>query len=154
VISRRNALAVLLAAAGLIAAALLALQDGERAGQARAAPARGAAPMVIMLRRTHAAPRGAAGTATITNRASGPQVKVVARGVEPVSKRRAYEVWVYNTRRNAVSIGATFAPHGRIKGVGPLPENYGDYRYLDVSLEKIDRHRGHDGLSVLRGRIR
>ena len=84
---------------------------------------------------------------------SGKRVKVVARGVEPVSKRRAYEVWLYNSRTDAVSIGATVAPNGRIKGAGPLPANYADYRYIDVSLEKIDRHREHGGRSVLRGRI-
>ena len=150
-------LAVLLAGTGLVTVVfVLVLVSGGHGdgGQARAAAPRGPAPPeVITLRRTSIAPRGATGTATITNRSSGPQVKVVARGVEPVSKRRAYEVWLYNSRRDAVSIGATYAPNGRIKGAGALPANYADYRYLDISLEKIDRHREHNGRSVLRGRM-
>jgi hypothetical protein len=147
--SRSNVLAVLLAGTGLVTVVfVLVLVSGGHGdgGQARAAAPRGPAPPeVITLRPT--------GTATITNRSSGPQAKVVARGVEPVSKRRAYEVWLYNSRRDAVSIGATYAPNGRIKGAGALPANYADYRYLDISLEKIDRHREHNGRSVLRGRM-
>ncbi len=59
-----------------------------------------------------------------------------------------YEVWLYNSLSDAVSLGR-FA--GReIELFRPLPANPADYRFLDVSLEPTDGVESHSGRSVLR----
>jgi hypothetical protein len=60
----------------------------------------------------------------------------------------AYEVWLYDSVIDAVSIG---------KGTGPklsidakLPSTASNYRYIDVSREPADANPNHSGESVLR----
>jgi hypothetical protein len=71
----------------------------------------------------------------------------------PQSQRAAaYEVWLYNSPKDAVSVGAQFTDNsGKYQGVGPLPSNFQRYKFVDVSREPFDNNRQHNGTSVLRG---
>jgi hypothetical protein len=98
---------------------------------------------------------GPAGIAIITERGGQRQVVVQAAGLSPTTGRLAYEVWLYNTPKDAESLGAQVTDsRGTFQGAGRLPRNYGKFKYIDVSRERIDRNRGHSGSSVLRGRLR
>jgi hypothetical protein len=104
---------------------------------------------------TAAQQSGPAGIAIITERDGKRQVVVQAAGLPPTTGRLAYEVWLYNSPKDAESLGAQVTDsRGTFQGAGPLPRNYPKFKYIDVSRERIDRNRGHSGSSVLRGRIR
>jgi hypothetical protein len=97
-----------------------------------------------------------AGIAVITER-SGRRLLIVQASDLPAlpqgnRQREAYEVWLYNSRRDAVSVGAQYTDRqGNFQGAGPLPNNFGKYRFIDVSREKIDQNTAHSGDSVMRG---
>jgi hypothetical protein len=79
---------------------------------------------------------------------------IVQAQLRPVRDREAYEVWLYNSRRNAVSLGAQVTDRvGSLQGAGPLPAGYREYRFIDISREPINQDGRHSGVSVLRGRI-
>jgi len=93
----------------------------------------------------------AQGVAVIAERGGETQLLVQVRGLEPSRRRAAYEVWLYNSRRDAVSLGGQVADQsGSLQGAGPLPSNFRSYRFIDISREKIDRDSRHSGDSVLR----
>ncbi|HKF79427.1 MAG TPA: anti-sigma factor [Thermoleophilaceae bacterium] len=94
-----------------------------------------------------------AGIAVIAQRGSQRQV-IVQATLPPNRQRQAYEVWLYNSKGDAKSLGAQVTnAQGAYQGAGPLPSDYARFKYIDVSLEPIDRNRAHSGQSVLRGRI-
>lgn len=103
----------------------------------------------------------AGGSAVVAQQGSQRILILQARGLEPTPQNPtqanpgfAYEVWLYNSRGNAVSIGAQLTDqNGNLQGAGALPANFETYRFIDVSREKIDRNAKHSGNSVLRGRI-
>ena len=71
-----------------------------------------------------------------------------------VANRQAYEVWLYNSDRDAKSMGAQVTDQqGGFQGAATLPGDFERYRFIDVSRERIDRNVAHSGRSVLRGRI-
>jgi Anti-sigma-K factor rskA/Sigma-70, region 4 len=93
------------------------------------------------------------GIAVIAQRGGQRQLIVQAR-VTPTKNRQAYEVWLYNTPKDARSLGAQVTDNqGTFQGAGPLPDDFTKYKFIDVSLEQVDQNRGHSGNSVLRGRI-
>lgn len=93
----------------------------------------------------------AQGVAVVAQRGGEFQLLVQARGLEPSDDGSAYEVWLYNSRRDAVSLGGQVTDNdGNLQGAGPLPENFRTYRFVDVSRERIDRDGDHSGDSVLR----
>jgi hypothetical protein len=95
--------------------------------------------------------RDGQGVAVIAERGGENQLLVQARGLEPSGRRAAYEVWLYNSRRDAVSLGGQVPDQsGSLNGAGPLPPNFRSYRDIDISREKIDRNAEHSGDSVLR----
>lgn len=95
-----------------------------------------------------------AGIAVITERGGERQLVVQAQGLRPSTENEAYEVWFYNGRDEAVSIGAQLTDQqGNFQGAGPLPQNFEDFRFIDISREPIDRNADHSGESVLRGRV-
>jgi Anti-sigma-K factor rskA/Sigma-70, region 4 len=97
---------------------------------------------------------GPAGIAVVAQQDGTRQVIVQAANLQPTQRGQAYEVWLYNSPEDARSLGAQVTDQrGTYQGAGPLPENYRRYRFVDVSLEPIDRNRAHSGQSVLRGRI-
>jgi len=97
--------------------------------------------------------RNTAGIAVIAER--GGQRQLIVQAQLPASKdREAYEVWLYNSKDDARSLGAQVTDQqGTFQGAGPLPDNFERYRFIDVSREKVDQERGHSGNSILRGRI-
>jgi hypothetical protein len=98
--------------------------------------------------------RGPAGIAIIAERGGERQVIVQAAGLEPNAEREAYEVWLYNSPDEAQSLGAQVTDQqGTYQGAGPLPDNFGDYEFVDVSREPINDDQQHSGQSILRGRI-
>jgi hypothetical protein len=97
---------------------------------------------------------GPAGIAVIAEQDGRRQVVVQAAGLQPTQRGQAYEVWLYNSPDDARSLGAQVTDQsGAYQGAGPLPGNYRRFRFVDVSLEPIDRNRAHSGQSVLRGRV-
>jgi hypothetical protein len=94
-----------------------------------------------------------AGIAVIAQRGSQRQV-IVQATLPPNRQREAYEVWLYNSRTDAKSLGAQVTnAQGGYQGAGPLPNDYARFRYIDISREPIDRNRAHSGVSVLRGTL-
>ena len=59
-----------------------------------------------------------------------------------------YQVWLYNSVSDAVSLGS-FGGR-RIELAAPLPDDLERYRYVDVSLEPDDGNENHSGQSLLR----
>ena len=100
-----------------------------------------------------AATRGPAGIAIVAERNGKRQLIVQAAGLQPSGQNQAYEVWLYNSRTDAESIGAQVTDQkGNYQGAGPLPSDYAKYRYIDVSREPVNKDPSHAGDSVLRGR--
>jgi hypothetical protein len=94
-----------------------------------------------------------AGVAVIAER-SGKRQLIVQAQLTPTKSRQAYEVWLYNSRTDAKSMGAQVTDqNGTFQGAGQLPSDFAKYRYIDVSLERVDQNRAHSADSVLRGRL-
>jgi hypothetical protein len=94
-----------------------------------------------------------AGIAVVAQRDGQRQV-IVQATLRPNRQREAYEVWLYNSKSDAKSLGAQVTDRrGTYQGAGPLPSDFARYKYIDVSREPIDQNRGHAGRSVLRGRV-
>ncbi|MGI8750561.1 MAG: anti-sigma factor, partial [Thermoleophilaceae bacterium] len=95
----------------------------------------------------------AAGVAVIAQRGGKRQLIVQAQ-LTPTKKRRAYEVWLYNSKKDADSMGAQVTDQrGTFQGAATLPKDFTKYRFIDVSLEQLDQDRTHSGNSILRGRL-
>jgi hypothetical protein len=95
-----------------------------------------------------------AGIAVVAEQNGKRQLIVQAASLTPSGRREAYEVWLYNSPRDARSVGAQVTDaRGTYQGAGPLPANFAKYRFIDVSREPIDRNAAHSGDSVLRGRV-
>jgi hypothetical protein len=100
------------------------------------------------------ATRGPAGIAIVADRNGKRQLIVQAAGLQPSGQNQAYEVWLYNSRTDAKSIGAQVTDqNGNYQGAGPLPADYSKYRFIDVSREPVNKDPSHSGDSVLRGRV-
>jgi hypothetical protein len=97
--------------------------------------------------------KSAQGIAVIAQRGNTPQLIMQAQ-LPPSQRRQAYEVWLYNSVTDAVSLGASTAnSKGQFQGQGQLPANWRRYKSVDVSLETIDSNLKHSGNSVLRGAL-
>jgi anti-sigma-K factor RskA/sigma-70-like protein len=95
-----------------------------------------------------------AGIAIVASRNGKRQVIVQAASLPPNKPRQAYEVWLYNSPKDARSLGAQVTDQrGTFQGAGPLPDDYQRFQFIDVSREAIDQNRSHSGNSVLRGKI-
>lgn len=93
------------------------------------------------------------GIAIVAERGNVRDLIVQAR-LEPAKEGEAYEVWLYNSDRDAVSLGAQITDQqGNYQGAGRLPADIQRFRFIDVSLEKIDQNAEHSGNSVLRGAV-
>ena len=71
----------------------------------------------------------------------------------PSSQRKAaYNVWLYNSPKDAFSIGAQFTDaQGNYQGVKELPSDYKKYKFVDISIQPFNNRTAHSGKSVLRG---
>jgi Anti-sigma-K factor rskA/Sigma-70, region 4 len=88
-------------------------------------------------------------------RAGEAPVLIIQGKVPRVPETQAYEVWLYNSRNDAVSLGAQRPDEqGNFNGQGPLPEDFSRYRFIDVSRESVQQaDNRHSGRSVLRARV-
>jgi hypothetical protein len=93
------------------------------------------------------------GIAVVAQRGDERSLIVQAR-LKPTERRQAYEVWLYNDDKDAVSLGAQVTDReGNYQGAGRLPAPLDKYKFIDVSLEQLDRNQAHSGNSILRGEI-
>jgi len=98
--------------------------------------------------------KGPAGIAVILGQGDQRALRVDATNLVPSTKQFAYQVWLYNSPKDAESIGIQVTDkRGTYQGAGALPKDYAKFRYIDVSREPIDRNQAHSGNSVLRGRM-
>lgn len=98
-------------------------------------------------------PKDTIGIAAIAKTGNKTQMAIQAK-LPKVGAKEAYEVWLYNDDKDAVSIGAQKPDaEGNYQGAGEIPADYAKYKFIDVSLEKIDQDRKHSGNSILRGEI-
>jgi hypothetical protein len=96
----------------------------------------------------------AQGAAFILNQGGKPVLAVQAKLPPlPASQRKAaYNVWLYNSPKDAFSIGAQFTDaQGNYQGVKELPDNYKRYKFVDISIQPFNKKTNHSGNSVLRG---
>ena len=161
-VARRRQLVGAGLAAAVVAALVLVIAltgGGEEQDKAQSPPAavQGAGPAAAQTRLVGQGRLGsvgksnAQGVAVIAERGGDTQLLVQARGLEPSGRQAAYEVWLYNSRRDAVSLGGQVTDQaGSLQGAGPLPPEFRTYRFIDISREKIDRSAEHSGESVLR----
>jgi hypothetical protein len=95
-----------------------------------------------------------AGIAIVVEQKGKRQLLVQAANLKPSEEREAYEVWLYNSRGDARSLGGQVTDQqGTYQAVGDLPADFADYRYIDVSREPLDQNRQHSGDSALRGPV-
>ena len=95
-----------------------------------------------------------AGIAIVVDQNGRRQLLVQAARLEPSGEREAYEVWLYNDRGDARTLGGQVTDQqGNYQAIGNLPADFEQYRFIDISREPLDRQRGHSGDSVLRGRM-
>ena len=96
----------------------------------------------------------AAGIAIVVEENAKKQLLVQAARLDPSKEREAYEVWLYNSQGDAKTLGGQVTDQqGNYQAVGPLPADFENYRFIDISREPLDRQHGHSGASVLRGRM-
>ena len=122
---------------------------GDSSDQASSQPE----PVGQLLLRPQSGEKGV-GVALVSEQDDQPVLLVQGRGLERTRQGQAYEVWLFNSQDDAVSMGAQLTDkQGNYQGAGQLPENWQDYQYLDISREKVDQNAAHSGDSVLRGRV-
>jgi hypothetical protein len=93
-----------------------------------------------------------AGIAIVVEQNGRRQLLVQAARLEPSGEREAYEVWLYNGRGDAKTLGGQVTDRqGNYQAIGNLPADFERYRFIDISREPLDRQRSHSGDSVLRG---
>ena len=80
------------------------------------------------------------------------QILVSAIGLKPSTSKQAYQVWLYNDQKDATSLGFAAAnKQGQLSGGATLPSDYRRFKFIDISLEPVDRNAAHSGNSVMRG---
>ena len=93
------------------------------------------------------------GVALVTEQA-GQQLLVIQARLEPSQANEAYEVWLYNSDSDAQSLGAQVTDEqGTYQAAGPLPPDFEQYEFIDISREPTNQDAEHSGESVLRARI-
>lgn len=101
-----------------------------------------------------AAGKNSEGGIAIVTRTDGKLDLSLQARVQPTTQNQAYEVWLYNSPEDARSLGAQVTDaKGTFAGRARLPDDYKNYRYIDISRETVDRNSAHSGQSVLRAPI-
>lgn len=94
-----------------------------------------------------------AGLAIVSREGDKLQLGVQAQ-LERTSRKSAYQVWLYDSQENARSLGAQYADaQGLFAGIAQLPDDYEDYRFIDISREEVSGDPGHSGQTVIRGKV-
>jgi len=98
------------------------------------------------------APKRAAGAAVLLGQGGDRAIQVQVTGLERSNDRFAYEVWLYDTKDRARSVGGTLTDaNGNFAASANLPKNFAGFRFIDISREPVGGPRTHSGQSVLRG---
>lgn len=92
---------------------------------------------------------GPSGTARLSRQADATRLRVSLEGL-PNPKGR-YELWLYDSRRRAVSVTSFATPLSTVDTV--LEQDPRSYRFVDLSLEPPNGNPGHSVQSVLRAPI-
>ena len=119
----------------------------------------------LLLRPVGGANGNQQGIAIVAQR-NGERDLIVQAKLTPVKQGQAYEVWLYNSKTDAVPVGAQVTDqNGNYQGAGKLPADLAKFKAIDVSLQAIPdkacqrspsclrRSSQHSGNSVLRGRL-
>lgn len=158
VVKRRRLFALGGGLLALIAAALVVFvwspwSDDEKKASASEEQAQARIVKRVVLQPLDRSDRESAGLAVIGEQ-DGKLSLIVTAQLPRNKETEAYEVWLYNSKTDAVSLGAQQTDQAGIyQGAGPLPADYEKYKYFDISREKIDRKAAHSGTSILRGEI-
>jgi Anti-sigma-K factor rskA/Sigma-70, region 4 len=97
---------------------------------------------------------GPAGIAIVVDRNGKKQLLVQATRLTPSGQSQGYYVWLYNSPSDAKSLGGQVTDqNGNYQAIGPLPADYKNYKYIDVTRQQIGKSATvkHSGESVLRG---
>jgi anti-sigma-K factor RskA len=103
-----------------------------------------------------AANKKPAGVAVVAVQDGKYRLVLQATKLPTLKKNQAYEVWLYNSKGDAQSLGAQLPnQNGDLSGQSQvIPRSALDkYHNVDISLEPVDNDRTHSGTSVLRGRL-
>jgi hypothetical protein len=95
-----------------------------------------------------------AGIAIVVERNGKKQLLVQAARLAPSGQSEGYYVWLYNSPSDAKSLGGQVTDQqGNYQAIGALPADFRNYRYIDVTRQKVgkDPNVQHTGESVLRG---
>jgi hypothetical protein len=96
------------------------------------------------------------GQAILARQQGQNQLLVTATGLEPSTQNTAYQVYLSNGERDRRSLGAAVTDQqGNLSGGGPLPRNFRDYEFIDLTSVTVvgqgRNQRFEDGPVVLRG---
>ena len=160
---RRTLIAAALIAAAVVATAVATLvavidSGGGEEEERPAAPATETEAVAPAEGEVQLLPEGggtAFGWAYVVQDSGRPTLDVDAE-LDPPPPGHIYELWLYNSRRDAVSLGTTdLRRTGRILTRRRLPRDYADYAYVDISLEPDadSEDKRYDGRSALRGEL-
>jgi hypothetical protein len=97
-----------------------------------------------------------AGIAIVVQQNGKKQLLVRAAGLTPSGQSQGYYVWLYNSPTDARSLGGQVTDEkGNYQAIGPLPADYKNYRFIDISRQKVTGSADvkHSGQSVLRGKM-
>jgi hypothetical protein len=97
----------------------------------------------------------AAAIADVLQEGTEREVAIVGQDLPANTKHNSYEVWLYNSQSDAVSLGFVdpgVSANGKLSAAGPLPANASRYRKLVVTTETV-AHPKTPGPIVLAGRI-
>jgi hypothetical protein len=103
-----------------------------------------------------AANGGPAGIAIVVEQDGKKQVLVEAARLAPSGQSEGYYVWLYNGEGDAKSLGGQVTDQqGNYQAIGALPADFRDYRFIDVTRQRIQEGTNvrHSGDSVLRGQM-
>ena len=95
-----------------------------------------------------------AGIAIVVERSGKKQLLVQATRLAPSGQSEGYYVWLYNSPSDAKSLGGQVTDQqGNYQAIGPLPADFANYKYIDVTRQKVGKTANvkHTGQSVLRG---
>ena len=97
--------------------------------------------------------KGVSGTGAALVYQSGQQAIAVVRAkLPPSTGKNKYVLWLYNTDKQLVPLAADVTDKkGNFQGAAGLPENWTQYRFIDVTYQPTSgKNIGH-GRSVMRG---
>ena len=150
---------------GIVAGILIIAGGNDSDKKAKAAPAQFRVVGELLLQPLSGVSDTNQGIAIVGSRGSRPELVVQAK-LTPTKQRQAYGVWLYNSRTDALALGAQVTDQaGNYVGRGALPADYRKYRYIDISTQVIPdpecarnptclrEVQAHSGKSVLRGAI-